>query len=94
MAKGRGQPGQPPGRLHAEVVQPKPAWILVGVNLANLVNLFNIKDHICVAYEDDVSVQKRLKGLERLSRLANPCLGAGFRRSTLKGRDAEVDQYW
>ncbi len=92
MTKGRCQPGQPLGRVRAEVVQPKPVWILGSVNLDNLVNLFNIKDYICAAYEDDVSVQKGSKRLGRLSRLTNPSLGAGFQRATLKRRDAEVDQ--
>jgi len=88
------QPGEPLGRLHAEVVQPKPAWILANVNLDNLVNLFYTKDLIFAGYGAEVLVKKSPKRLARLPRLTNPFLGAGFQRTTLKGRDAEVDQYW
>ena len=86
MTKGWCQPGQPPGRLHAEVAQLKPAWILADVNLDNLVNLFNIKDYMCGAYEDDVPVQKRVKKVGKVAQVDQPLSGSGFSKVNLKER--------
>ena len=86
MTKRRGQPGQPLGRLRAEVVQPKPLWILDGTNLDNLANLFNTKDLICAGYGADPFVSGMVEKVGKVDQVDQPLSVSGFSKDNLKGQ--------